>query len=91
MNCKPGDLAVIVRSLTGNDWAIGRVIRVTTLSGESGVWHLEVPLFGPRGRPYILIEDYCLKPLRDPGDDARDETLSWLPVPTTKDAEVSNG
>ena len=26
--------------------------------------------------------DSRLKPWRDPGDDAKDETLSWLPVPT---------
>lgn len=26
------------------------------------------------------FSDACLRPIRDPGDDARDETLDWLPV-----------
>ena len=28
------------------------------------------------------IADACLRPIRDPGEDATDETLEWLPVPT---------
>lgn len=27
------------------------------------------------------VPDSHLRPLRDPGEDAQDETLSWLPVP----------
>lgn len=27
------------------------------------------------------IHDQNLRPIRDPGEDAQDETLSWLPVP----------
>jgi hypothetical protein len=27
------------------------------------------------------INDVCLRPIRDPGEDAKDETLSWLDVP----------
>jgi len=29
------------------------------------------------------IDDCILVPIRDPGEDARDESLSWLPVPST--------
>lgn len=29
-----------------------------------------------------VIPDYGLRPIRDPGEDAQDETLSWLPVPS---------
>ena len=28
------------------------------------------------------IADACLRPIRDPGDDAVDQTLTWLDVPT---------
>lgn len=28
--------------------------------------------------------DRNLRPIRDPGDDAQDETLQWLPVPSTE-------
>lgn len=30
---------------------------------------------------YVCIYDEYLRPIRDPGDDARDETLEWLTVP----------
>lgn len=30
------------------------------------------------------LQDKYLRPIRDPGDDAQDETLSWLPVPSTE-------
>jgi hypothetical protein len=82
MNCKPGDLAVIAQS-KNNDWAIGRIVRVTTLTGEAEVWNLEEPFWHPNGKwRFTRIEDCCLKPIGNPGDDARDETLDWLPVPT---------
>ncbi len=32
----------------------------------------------------IEIPDSWLRPIRDPGDDAQDETLQWLPVPSTE-------
>ena len=28
-----------------------------------------------------MVSDVNLRPIRDPGDDAQDESLSWLPVP----------
>lgn len=31
-----------------------------------------------------FIADKYLRPIRDPGDDTQDETLYWLPVPSTE-------
>lgn len=28
------------------------------------------------------VADRCLRPIRNPGEDAQDETLQWLPVPS---------
>lgn len=92
MNCKQGDLAIVVRSLLGQ--SIGRVVRCVKLSPISGlrnpmtgtvtagpVW--ETDDFSPTitGEVHNLWGDWSLRPIRDPGDDAQDETLSWLPVP----------
>jgi hypothetical protein len=33
------------------------------------------------GDELVLRDDY-MRPLRDPGDEAKDETLLWLPVPS---------
>ena len=83
MNCKPGQLARIVR--TGPFY--GYVIRVTEVfdEGYGPTWFYEGERFP------IVIEgeqhwqdaffDRVLKPICDPGEDAQDETLSWKPVP----------
>ncbi|MGC4396010.1 hypothetical protein [Hydrogenophaga sp. T2] len=87
MNCKPGDLAVIVRASDRFEHAwVGRVIRVTHLSGVglTGLpcWAYEGPrlhhrLFGDA----TAIADEVLRPLRDPGDDAVDEVLRRIGSP----------
>lgn len=30
----------------------------------------------------VDVDDQDLRPIRNPGEDAQDETLQWLPVPT---------
>jgi hypothetical protein len=89
MNCKPGDLAVIVQSPPEVAHNIGKIVQVTTTTTSwDGVlcWRLKEPfpdvVCGVPGTCYG-IADAHLRPIRDPGDDARDQTLSWLPVPTT--------
>ena len=48
------------------------------LSNAEDVWHVSA------GSRHWLHSDARLRPIRDPGDDAKDETLSWLPVPSTE-------
>lgn len=84
MNCKQGDLAIIVAGK--NTGALVHVL------GESmygtGFWFIESvgsPLPGDVfGRPVQLkranIADARLKPIRDQPDP--DETLLWAPVPS---------
>jgi hypothetical protein len=88
MNCKPGELAVVVRGSIG----LGAVIRCIRLLGTfapfepikvagrgwhcsvSGgqVWEVEHPLFA-------TASDSCLRPIRD--NDGDDETLAWAGKP----------
>jgi hypothetical protein len=86
MNCEPGDLAIIVRSIYSNHGALVRgedakladpgEWRVTTLSTIKACWIpcnsilVEIP---PGSEAWI--QDSDLKPLRDPGPEAIDETL----------------
>ena len=88
LNCRPGDLAVVVSvppyAMTR---ALGSVVRCLELvdGGLGGLpmWHVDPPA----ANHYWGIGDRWLRPIRDPGEDARDETLDWLPLPvTTKDA-----
>lgn len=107
MNCKPGDLAVIVGFSPEHPHLTGRIVEVieaapsgcrfklpdgkTNQASRPGTWVIRfqniVDLTGLRGRPnglYAACHDSNLRPLRDPGENAQDETLSWLPVPTTE-------
>lgn len=103
MNCKQGDLAVVIKSESGNEGRIVRLVRlhsstthdldgIPVLSKNKGPrWVLDVPLttMMPSGRivPLYTFPDASLRPIRDPGDDAQDESKAWLPpVPTEEHA-----
>jgi hypothetical protein len=96
MNCRPGDLAIIVKSMAGNEGKIVRCVRLATreeaMSARFGkypiVWVLEAPLRTKLGFISALSYDNSLRPIRDSGEDARDETLQWLPVPNREKEEA---
>lgn len=94
MNCKPGDLAVTVRAkLVENIGCFCEVL------GASGIpdYEWSIRFQSPKllllrdesgteiGRE-CLCPDAWLRPIRDPGEEARDETLEWLPVPAKETA-----
>ncbi len=86
LRCKPGDLAVIVGALPAGKFLIGRFCDVLerTDDGPLGAtW--EVRLHHPINNPVTnekgqvgWAADVFLRPIRDPGDDAVDETLRQL-------------
>jgi hypothetical protein len=84
MNCKPGDLAVIVSS---NDQRnIGKMVTILRhYDRRAGSWWIASTsvLHGvfsdwPPGAE-VGQYDKNLRPIRDPGDDAVDESAAWLP------------
>ena len=93
MNCRPGDLAVIVRSegsgIAGeiSRLVVGRICRVVQLRAPKlksctypVVWKFEEPMFVQfGGKKYEVIgaPDEILRPLRD--NEGEDETLTWAP------------
>lgn len=96
MNCKPGDLAIRIRCEKDDYIPVGSIVRCIKLYPgriqvrnknevifySDNVWAIEWngKTFSERG--YQLgVPDGHLRPILDPGDDAQDETLSWLPVP----------
>jgi hypothetical protein len=94
MRCKPDELAAIVGVPPGFQWAVGRIIRTkaaVTSSFGNPAWTYEGarirhPIFGVEAD---CIEDMFLRPIRDPGEDARDETLDWLPLPGASRVEFT--
>lgn len=93
MNCKPGDLAVIVKpgTTTRN---LGRLVHVLHAINSSD-WWIEVvgaPMHGYRSgneawAKFGIVEDHRLRPIRDqPG---ADESLTWAPAPTVRTKETA--
>lgn len=81
MNCVPGDLAVVVKSM--NPSRLGVIVRVVgpALNNEPGWWTVESPNNPPPTAAGWKARDAWLRPIRDPGEDSKDETLSWKPLP----------
>ena len=85
LNCKPGDLAVVVRSTAGNEGKFCTVLRLATaseryqaqfLSGEP-MWVTDVQFMSTWGDFCALMFDAYLSPIHD--NDGEDETLQWVP------------
>ena len=80
MNCKPGDLAVIVRSKAGNCGRFLTVIRLATAEdllayGDahpgSPIWVSDTPVRDVAGNVNPIVPDDILRPIRDqPGDES---------------------
>ena len=91
MNCKPGDLAIVVKSVAGNEGRILTVLRwIGHIQGFSGNdwWETDVEVRTLLGGRIAAMRDSFLRPIRPQSDGARDETLGWLPVPT-KETEAA--
>lgn len=71
MNCRPGDLAVIVRCQM-HPPLIGTFVRVVRRVPDD-YWYMDSPLPKPDGGAWIFIHDSCLRPIRD--NDGEDEML----------------
>ena len=99
MNCKPGDLAIVVRSVAGNEGKIVRCLAViptgTLLKGytTAGIgWLTDIPLnqcLENRNGTYVRA-DYLpfalhsfLSPIRD--QDGEDEMIRIAGKPKTKE------
>ena len=84
MNCKPGDLAVIVRC--GYRQNIGGLVEVRSrYRCEQGEWFVMAlsPLMTNRGpvssMAVVWMDDADLRPIRD--QDGEDETFEWAGKP----------
>lgn len=77
LNCRPGDIARVVTRGPFQD----KLIRVTCVNGfyrGRAIWDYEPPYFECLGGQQNWFFDDVLRPIRDPGDDAVDETLRNL-------------
>ncbi len=73
LNCKAGDLAVVVRSFTGNEGRVMRVIRFVgacSMGRTDDWWETDTETTGCFGTTNKLFPDNQLRPIRDnPGNE----------------------
>lgn len=82
MNCEPKELARIVRTGPMTRHLLDRIVTVdsvVTFTDWGACWAYTPQLRDSCGMPINFIEDCALRPIRDPGDDAVDESAAWLP------------
>jgi hypothetical protein len=99
MNCKQGEMAFVVGSEFGDNGLIvtclrrlmpGEAIDGTRFMNPGETWVTDKMLTysGQHGyRRAHIAPDEALRPIRDPGDDATDESHAWLPPVPTKERE----
>ena len=89
LNCKPGDLAIVVRSYAGNEGKILTCVRLASVSEQRALGY-SVELEGPMwvtdratvntaGKTDFLMPDDRLRPLR--GGSSEDEVLRLVGRP----------
>lgn len=98
MNCKPPFLGQYFRSLRGNDDPdLGKLVRVISVSHDSPLdW--EVDTLGQKfycyedgfsdGVETIDLPKECVRPFKDPGDDAVDEVIQRLGSPNKQEQKA---
>lgn len=87
MNCKQGDLAIVITNKYGNAGKIVRCIRLATKEDYEGrnflpigpSWVIDRPLITSHGELANFCHDKNLRPIRP--SEGQDETLSWKDVP----------
>lgn len=95
MRVEKGDMAFVVRPLKSAPEALGMVVEVLAVeaafpfpTGPKPGAYIRASQSLRRLNGTMGTSGWCkqesLRPIRDPGDDAQDETLSWLPVPSTE-------
>lgn len=88
MNCKPGELAVVVKSWAGNEGRIVRCLRVVQTdylyTGPCLGWETEPMLLNCDGEPVYAL-DIQLRPIR-PGDISDEEVRDLYAPKQTESA-----
>lgn len=90
-------LVLVLEASPGNGLPIGSVFQVAgrnfKVDHPEFCWVVEslgAPLKKNSKKKYRIcpVGDSYLRPIRDPGDDATDETLAWKSVPTASPART---
>ena len=77
LNCKPGDLAVLIRSRKDPSH-IGKILTVVAWCALTEGWIVDPPLTsGPIS--WRSVDDKFLRPIRD--GNGEDETFEWAGTP----------
>lgn len=106
MNCKPNELAVVVRRFPGaKSNCVGKIVRTVEFVGRAicinapdieinDAWNVEFRGATTRLGYMLGVPDSCLRPIRNPGDNAVDEMVLKVgaaPMTLTEIWEAAHG
>lgn len=83
MNCKQGDLAIVVKSWAGNEGKVVRCLRLSDCTRrvlpdlsvvDEAIWEVDQELTDCFGKKDALVADSQLRPIRD--NDGEDEMVT---------------
>lgn len=80
MNCKQGDLAVVISARKDPRW-VGKIVRVVREFPGLNAW-----ITDPMPSRYACVGDEILRPIRDSEDP--DETITWAGKPNETPVEI---
>lgn len=81
MNCKPNQLAMVVKGIPSSNLGKTITTRAATTLRSFAMWTFEGDLEGMLGGKAELISDDCLMPLDNLGPDAVDEVIQRIGTP----------
>ena len=91
MNCKPGDLAIVVRSMCGNEGRVLKCIRLLSFAEcvqeqhiSDFVWETDTPILDSCGDRMCRCEDSILRPIRD--GEGNESWFKAAPLPKVLEA-----
>ncbi len=96
MRCRVGDLAIVVKSVAGNEGALVKCLEFLGYQlwrdpsgsiSRAATWRVDRDLPDWNGWLGDKFRDDHLRPIRDPGDDAQDETLLWAGLQNREEVE----
>lgn len=94
MNCKEGDLAIVVSSSPTTREFLGRIVRCLHIEGSNcfgPLWRVEGGTWSEVfGMHVSLFEDCALRPIRPQSDDAVDEMVLIAGKPNQKELTHAN-
>ena len=81
-------MVIVVKTHPMHSQHLGKILQITMPAPFPDEWLTEPELRCTKTNHLLSVKEPYVKKIEDPGDDATDETLEWLPVPNKQEEFV---